>query len=202
MLQTITTLSTLSRITSSSYSFQPMIDSSIKTSEVGLCRSPAPAICSRVSLSKAIPEPNPPIVNEGRITTGKFNSCAAAKTCSIVWQIIDLADSPPIFSTIALKSSRFSPRSIAATSAPINLTLYLSRVPAWKRPIAALSAVCPPRVARTASGRSLAMIRSMNSGVIGSIYVASANSGSVMIVAGFEFTRITRMPSARKTRQA
>jgi hypothetical protein len=29
------------------------------------------------------------------------------------------------------------------------------------------------------------------SGVIGSIYVASANSGSVMIVAGFEFTRTT-----------
>ena len=44
MLQTITTLSALSRITSSSYSFQPIIDSSIKTSEVGLCCNPAPAI--------------------------------------------------------------------------------------------------------------------------------------------------------------
>ena len=46
------------------------------------------------------------------------------------------------------------------------------------------------------------MIRSINSGVIGSIYVASANSGSVIIVAGFEFTRITLMPSALKTRHA
>jgi hypothetical protein len=34
------------------------------------------------------------------------------------------------------------------------------------------------------------------------MYVASANSGSVMMVAGLEFTRITRSPSARSTRQA
>ncbi|CAB4884657.1 unannotated protein [freshwater metagenome] len=68
--QTITTLSTLSRITSSSYSFQPMIDSSMRTSEVGECRNPAPAICFRVSSLKAIPEPRPPIVKEGRMTQG------------------------------------------------------------------------------------------------------------------------------------
>ena len=70
ILQTITTLSALSRITSSSYSFHPMIDSSIKTSEVGLCRNPAPAIWRRVASSKAIPDPKPPIVKDGRITTG------------------------------------------------------------------------------------------------------------------------------------
>ena len=46
------------------------------------------------------------------------------------------------------------------------------------------------------------MIRSMNSGVMGSIYVASANSGSVMIVAGLELTKITRIPSARRTLHA
>ncbi len=34
--------------------------------------------------------------------------------------------------------------------------------------MAVLSAVCPPKVARTASGRSLAMIASTISGVIGS----------------------------------
>ena len=33
-------------------------------------------------------------------------------------------------------------------------------------------------------------------GVIGSIYVASAMSGSVMIVAGFEFTSTTLYPSS------
>ena len=116
--------------------------------------------------------------------------------------MMDRADSPPMRSTISRNFSRFSPRSIASTSAPISFTLYRSRVPALNNPIAALSAVCPPSVASTASGLSLAMIFSMNSGVIGSMYVASANSGSVMIVAGLEFTRMTRIPSARKTRQA
>ena len=38
--------------------------------------------------------------------------------------------------------------------------------------------------------------------MIGSTYVASANSGSVMIVAGLLFTSTTRMPSARSTRHA
>ena len=120
----------------------------------------------------------------------------------MVWQIIERALSPPIFSTIARNNSRFSPRLIASTSAPINLTPYLASVPNSYKPMAAFKAVCPPRVASTASGFSLMMICSINSGVIGSIYVASANSGSVMIVAGFEFTRITRIPSARNTRQA
>jgi hypothetical protein len=36
------------------------------------------------------------------------------------------------------------------------------------------------------------MIASSDSGVRGSTYVASANSGSVMIVAGFEFTSTIR----------
>ena len=36
------------------------------------------------------------------------------------------------------------------------------------------------------------MILATTSGVIGSTYVAWAKSGSVMIVAGFELTRMTR----------
>ena len=67
---TITTLSLRSRITSSSYSFQPIIDSSRSTSEVGLCRKPAPAICRNSASLNAIPDPRPPIVKEGRTTTG------------------------------------------------------------------------------------------------------------------------------------
>ena len=47
MEQTITTLSALSRITSSSYSFQPRIDSSRSTSVVGLAARPDPAIRRR-----------------------------------------------------------------------------------------------------------------------------------------------------------
>jgi hypothetical protein len=57
-------------------------------------------------------------------------------------------------------------------------------------------------VGRIASGFSLAMIVSSTAQVIGSMYVASAKSGSVMIVAGFGFTRITRTPSSRRTRHA
>ena len=34
------------------------------------------------------------------------------------------------------------------------------------------------------------------------MYVASAHSGSVMIVAGFELIRTTRRPSRRSTRHA
>ncbi len=49
--QTITTLSAVSRMTSSSYSFQPMIDSSRSTSVVGLAASPAPAIRRRSASS-------------------------------------------------------------------------------------------------------------------------------------------------------
>ena len=70
MEQTITTLSAVSRMTSSSYSFQPMIDSSRRTSVVGLAARPAPAIRRRSSASYAIPEPVPPIVKLGRTTIG------------------------------------------------------------------------------------------------------------------------------------
>ena len=68
--QTTTTLSFLSRISSSSYSFQPMMDSSRSTSVVGLACKPAPAIRSKSASSYAIPDPAPPIVNDGRMTTG------------------------------------------------------------------------------------------------------------------------------------
>ena len=91
---------------------------------------------------------------------------------------------------------------IASTLAPMSGQSYFSRMPRSCSSIAQLSAVWPPRVASTASGRSLAMIFSTISGVIGSTYVASANSGSVMIVAGLEFTRMTRIPSSLSTRQA
>jgi hypothetical protein len=91
---------------------------------------------------------------------------------------------------------------MASMFAPISSTPYFSSTPLSCSATAVFSAVCPPRVGRSASGRSRAMISSTYSGVIGSTYVASANSGSVMIVAGLELTRLTRRPSARSTRQA
>ncbi len=85
-----------------------------------------------------------------------------------MWQIVLRADSPPSCSTIFLNSLRFSPRSIASIEAPISSTPYFSRTPALSSAIAQLSAVCPPSVARSASGRSWAMTFSTYSGVIGS----------------------------------
>lgn len=83
------------------------------------------------------------------------------------------ADSPcPIFartaSTTPLNSSRSSPLLIASTFAPISSTPYLASTPFSCSEIAVLSAVWPPSVGSSVSGRSLAMIFSTNSGVIGS----------------------------------
>jgi hypothetical protein len=46
------------------------------------------------------------------------------------------------------------------------------------------------------------MIFSIDSTVSGSMYVASAIPGSVMIVAGFELTRTISYPRARRALQA
>ena len=70
MEQTTTTLSAWSRITSSSYSFQPRIDSSRSTSVIGLSLSPCPAIRRSSVSSWANPDPRPPMVNDGRTTSG------------------------------------------------------------------------------------------------------------------------------------
>jgi hypothetical protein len=165
---TMTTLSARSRMTSSSYSFQPRIDSSSSTSVTGEYCRPAPAMRRSSAWSWANPLPRPPMVNDGRTTTGKPSSSAAASTSAIVWQIVERADSAPHRATTPLNFSRSSPSSMASTLAPMRGQLYFSSTPRWCRSIAQLSAVWPPRVASTASGRSLAMIFSTISGVIGS----------------------------------
>ena len=88
--------------------------------------------------------------------------------------------------------SRSSARSMTSAFAPISSTPCRFNAPDASSCIATLSAVCPPIVGSSASGFSLAMIFSTISGVIGSTYVASARPGSVMIVAGLEFTSTTR----------
>ncbi len=70
MEQTTTTLSLVSRISSSSYSFQPRMDSSRSTSVVGESVRPWPAMRRSSSSSWAKPEPAPPMVKDGRTTTG------------------------------------------------------------------------------------------------------------------------------------
>ena len=87
----------------------------------------------------------------------------------MVWMMWLRADSAPQRSTTPLNFSRSSPSSIAAMLAPISSTLYFSRTPFLSSAMAVLRAVWPPRVGRSASGRSLAMIFSTTSGVIGSM---------------------------------
>ncbi len=87
----------------------------------------------------------------------------------MVWQTALRALSAPIPATIFLNSCRSSPRRIASTSAPISSTPYSARTPASCSAIAAFSAVCPPRVASSASGRSFWITLVTYSGVIGSM---------------------------------
>ncbi len=68
--QTMMQLSALSRTTSISNSFQPMSDSSIKSSLVGDASRPRSQMATNSSRLYAMPPPVPASVNEGRITTG------------------------------------------------------------------------------------------------------------------------------------
>ena len=79
---------------------------------------------------------------------------------------------------------------------PITFTLYLSNIPASCKSTARFNPVCPPIPASKLSGLSLAITFSINSIVNGSIYILSATSLSVIIVAGLEFTKTTSIPSS------
>jgi hypothetical protein len=68
--QTMTALSFPSRITSSSYSFQPSTDCSTSTSWRGLCCSPHIILLSNSSPFHAMAAPEPPRVKDGRRMTG------------------------------------------------------------------------------------------------------------------------------------
>ena len=80
---------------------------------------------------------------------------------------------------------------MARAFAPISSTPNRSSVPSRTNAIATFNAVCPPIVGSSASGRSRSITLRTHSGVTGSTYVRSASSGSVMMVAGFEFTNTT-----------
>ena len=84
------------------------------------------------------------------------------------WQIWLRGTSAPRPVTISLNRSRSSPARIASMLAPISSTSYLCSTPWSCRATAAFSAVWPPRVGSTASGRWMAMTFSSVSVVIGS----------------------------------
>jgi hypothetical protein len=68
--QTTTALSAPSRMTSSSYSFQPAIDCSRRISPTGLAARPLAATTSNSPASAANPVPPPPRMNDGRQIIG------------------------------------------------------------------------------------------------------------------------------------
>ena len=97
---------------------------------------------------------------------------------------------------IFLKTSLSSPSLIAGIGVPITFTLYLSKIPLSCNSTAMLRPVWPPIPAITLSGFSFAITFSKNGNVSGSIYTLSATSLSVIMVAGFELTRIVSIPSS------
>jgi hypothetical protein len=82
MEQTTTQLSALSRITSSSYSFQPAMERSMRISDTGLAARPVAAIRRRSSSEKAMPVPSPPRMYEGRMMSGKPMSLPTSRASS------------------------------------------------------------------------------------------------------------------------
>ena len=83
--------------------------------------------------------------------------------------MIDQGIRIPASFIVVRNSSRSSARRIAAASAPINSTPYFSRVPSSCSVIARFSAVWPPSVGSSASGRSFSMIFVTGPGSSGSM---------------------------------
>ena len=115
---------------------------------------------------------------------------------STVFTTCPAAIGSPIFSIVCWNSRRSSAFLIVDGDVPINFTPDFSRYPLSTNSIARFNAACPPSVGRILSGFSFSMIFSMTEAVNGSIYTLSAISLSVMIVAGFEFTKTTSTPSS------
>ena len=170
MLQTITTLSARSRITSSSNSFQPSRDCSIRIWETGLASSPLLQIAANSSGLYAMPPPLPPRVKAGLMMRGKLPIAApTASDSSRVEAIPDGHTCTPMRSMACLNSRRSSAFWIALRSAPISSTPKRSSVPFSAKVTARLRAVWPPMVGSRASGRSVSMTRVITSGVSGSM---------------------------------
>ena len=157
--QMTTQLSARSRMTSSSYSFQPAIDRSMRISLMGLAARPLAARRSNSARVVAMPVPLPPRMKAGRMTTGRPMSSMIAIASSIVWAVADGGTLRPMPCMASLNRWRSSAVVMASALAPIS-----SGVPGTPTALrstssmARLSAVCPPSVGSTASGRSRSMI--------------------------------------------
>ncbi len=167
--QTTTQLSTPSRMTSSSYSFQPAMERSTSTWLTGLAASPSSANRSNDARSVAMPVPEPPRMKLGRTITGNPISAAITVASSSEWAKPDRGTSSPISSIAALKRSRSSAVRIASGRAPITSTPNRSSTPRSTSSMVKFSAVWPPSVGSSASGRSRSMIAVSTSASKGSM---------------------------------
>ncbi len=115
-----------------------------------------------------MPPPVPPSVNEGRSTQGKPTVPCTSSACSSVCAMPERADPSPIRVIAALNFSRSSALSMAFFDAPMSSTSNFDSTPSRARSSAQLSAVCPPIVGSSASGRSRSMTLATIGQVIGS----------------------------------
>ncbi len=123
-----------------------------------------------------MPPPVPPSVKLGRMTIGKpvppisavMRRCTASAS-SIECAMPLRAEPRPMLVIASLNFRRSSAFSIACSLAPIISTPYFASTPCLCRSSAQFSAVWPPIVGSSASGRSLAMIFSSTCQVIGSM---------------------------------
>ncbi len=123
-----------------------------------------------------MPPPVPPSVKLGRITIGNpllpvsaVMRCCTSRASSIECAIPLRAEPRPMPVIASLNFSRSSAFSMAFSLAPIISTLYFDSTPFLCRSSAQFSAVWPPMVGSTASGRSFAMIFSTTCQVMGSM---------------------------------
>ncbi len=195
-------VSAASRMTSNSISAQPSRLRSTRTWPMGLASSPRAIAARACAGPDANPPPPPPRVKAGRMTTGASSSATNVMPASTDSTTADSGTGSPMDWTRARKPPRSSAARTAASGVPSTATSYRSSTPASSRPTARFSAVWPPRVGSRASGRCSAMTRSRFWRVSGPMSTVPPTSGSVMTVAGFEFTSTVSIPSPRSARQA
>ena len=116
-----------------------------------------------------MPPPVPASVKLGRTMAGMPTNSIASTASARVWQARERGLSSPSLSMASRNFCRSSALSITSARAPIISTPYRASAPEASSARAVFSAVWPPMVGSSASGRSLAMIFSTISGVIGSI---------------------------------
>ena len=109
------------------------------------------------------------MVKAGRMISGKGSSAPMRRTSSMVRAMPLSGTLRPMAAMAARNSSRLSAFLMAGMVAPMWSTLYFSSTPISARARAVFSAVWPPRVGNSASGRSFSMILATVPGSMGSM---------------------------------